>query len=668
MDYRRRIQYTIQLVFLVMASAYSQTRLQFFLSSLNQTALDSTTETRHHYRTGIQKDRIVTLYSHYYGFNVQKANLLRKTSIKLTEYYNKKGVLVRKDSLAPPELGVYIIKYFRPNGRKKKVIVYRRRDPNSQNKIAGDNTPPQGFEKVFQYNSEVGGEEIIRYSKKEPLKYLVEQQGNSYRIVTDLFTKGHGLYSRNKYAIFEPRKKYLEISIKNPLNDSLLARLKFNYQNPYLNTRDQTSIQKFISDRVKIFVNVPRIIVFDDKTRNQFILDYNFKIAFPSAVSNVELLKPISGDKSYFWICQEKCGLYDVNGKKIIPQTHDVVYANGDFLKIGTGKRYAGFDYRGNVVIPYNVYDAFEISNNNIARIFHKEYFPRLSGVLYVDLVTKDTIKVESGYPFNDKDFAVAEKEEKLGVINKKGEWVIKPHALTNDVRITSDSLVFIELKNPKFYNIYGKDRQYWYHKFVLKLPDSLQGRTNLLTIHPDFEPREYVYVLFNLKTNEADTITVDVKALDGNPSYQLSLESNTFVNGYAKLRISFLDGTTSKWFYSFLSRTGKIVNVLKKYHRVKDMSKRGMAIVKLKTERSSRTKEFEGVITASGEEVVPCEFSSVSENRYGFIVFSDDGKWGLIDFDGDTLIEPVLDYHEVENLIMDFDNPFIESSTINFK
>jgi hypothetical protein len=604
------------------------------------------------------------MHSHHYAFNIQKEKFLRKTFIRTTRHYNKKGVLQKCDSLAPPEQGYYYEKYYSSNGRISREVAYK---PRRTNGGYTSNTSQQrrDFVKIKEYSIDNSGKKTVVYELTEPVKYFVEKAGDEFRFMNKLYEDNLIDHVNAKYATFEDKKRYMEVRIKDASSDSILSILKFDYSNGLLNTNEPAAVRKFIVRTTTVFIDIPRLIFFDNSKPNETtILDYHFKKIIKASLREVLVLKPVSTQDYYLWICNEKCGLYDLNGKNIIPPNHDVVYGGGgDFLKITTDHQHACFDYRGNVIIPYNEdYGAFDLSDANIAHIYNSDYSPTGEGVSYVNLVTRDTIKKAiSGLPFHG-DFATVSEGRKKGVIDKKGEWVVKPDLRINGIEIGPDSLLFIELKNPKFYDLAGSDRKYWHQKYILQIAESLQEKTDLLVRHPDFDPREYIYVLYNIKTKKSDTVNINSKALDGIHSYSLSIEShdNKFVNGYAKLKISG-HGKSINWFYTFLSRDGSVVNVQDRYDEVRNMSPTGSAIVtKKKTVNGSRTIEVEGIISASGKEIVPCEFLSCWENKYGFMVNSRTEGRGLIDFDGEILIPPSKNYATTESIIVRSINPFI--------
>ena len=652
-----KIQCSFLLIFTINTATFAQDHLQFFLSSLRQNSLDSTTEIKQYYNNGTVQNLTSIMHSHHYAFGTQKEKFLRQTFIKTTKHYDKSGILQKCDSLAPPEQGYYYEKYYYPTGRMKRVIIFESRGSSRSGKRDTD-LPPPGFIKIKEYSIDINGKKTVEYALNEPVKYLIDKSGYYYHFTSKIYAVNLVHNVNLQYATFEAREKYLEVRIRNGSDDAILCTLKFYYSNGLLNTKSENDVREFIIKNIYVFTDIPRIALYDNKEEKLFILDYNFNKVFKEPIRDIDVLKPVSRNNYYFWLCNDKCGLYDLDGKNIIPPKHELVYPEGDFLKITTDRLHACFDYHGNVVIPYNEdFGAFTVSDNNIAHVYNQFYFPEATGVSYVNLVTKDTMKFTSGLPFHG-NFATAWEGRNKGVIDRKGDWVVKPHFLINGIEITTDSLIFMELQNPKFYNLTGDDRQYWYQKYVMQFPDSLQKKTDLLKRHPDFDPRDYIYVLYNIKTKKADTLKINSKAFDGIHAYSLSLESDEFVNGYATLKVSGY-GKTLNWFYSFLSIDGSVVNVKQQYGKVRDVNSRGLAIVTLNTTTSdSKKKEVEGVISTAGEEVIPCEFFSCREIKFGYIVYSG-GNWGLIGFDGEVLIRPNYPYHAIETMIMQSINPF---------
>ena len=125
--------------------------------------------------------------------------------------------------------------------------------------------------------------------------------------------------------------------------------------------------------------------------------------------------------------------------------------------------------------------------------------------------------------------------------------------------------------------------------------------------------------------------------------------------------------------FYSLLSQSGEIVNVQRRYSKIGDLDSRGQAVVEFKewrgTDRSGIHIETYGVINADGEEIIPCEYRSCSlVKRHGYRVFTKDAKWGLIDFEGETLVKPDTSYDTIDRMIRKTENPFILTLVIGLK
>src|SRR5690349_3381523 len=128
MSFAQNIRYIVFLSLILFkstpASAQEEDLMTFFLTSLGQNALDSTSGVRNYHPNGMLKERIKVMHSHYYAFDIQKEKFLRRTFIKVKEIYNAKGVLEKKDSLTPPEQGYYYENFFDANKGRKRVIIY----------------------------------------------------------------------------------------------------------------------------------------------------------------------------------------------------------------------------------------------------------------------------------------------------------------------------------------------------------------------------------------------------------------------------------------------------------------------------------------------------------------------------------------------------------------
>jgi hypothetical protein len=663
MNYTHNIRniFFLSLTFFISIRALAQkdSEMSFFLTSLKQNALDSTSKEKRYYQNGALKEKTTVMHSHYYTFDIQKEKFLRKTFIKVKEMYTKSGVLVRTDSLAPPEQGLYFEKFFDENGKKKKVITYEFKG-TYQLSIKPDKIIflPKDYEKCSEYSIDKNGNRRSRYVKITLLRYVVHQLGDLYDITDRIFEGEYRDYPSNRYAIFEPKKNYLEIKITNPSNDSILCTLKYKYTNGFLNSTNPDEIRDFIIKNARVYVTTPRIVLYDQQTKKNFILDYNFERILKEPVKSCILLTRASTRTNYYWICNEKCGLYNLNGKNIISMEYGPhISGKGDYLKVSMNGHYSCIDYQGNVIIPSRSdIEDFTLYSDNVASIYTKGFSAKGKYQYYLDLHTRDTILTY---------------EENINAFNSTIEWKkIKSSELLNDFEVIQDTLVFLELKNPKHYGITGADRRFWWQKYVLKLPDSLQKKTDLLTRYPDFDSVEYKYVLYNLKKRRGDTINVVLKALDGNPAYSISIDNHSFVNGYARLEIM-VENSYQK-FYSLLFYTGEIINIQRRYTKIGDVNDHGQAIVQFKewkgTAKDGRNVETYGVVNVNGEEILPCQYSSCSlVKKYGYKVFTKDAKWGLIDFDGEILVKPDVTYDTIDSMIRESENPFIYSLTIDF-
>jgi len=661
----------IYLIFFGSIQVYSQNKFEEFLSPLGQPTPDSISESKSYFPSGIVKDRTTTIHSHYYLFNIKRDKYLRTTFVKVKEYFNENGILTKKDSLAPRETGFFFEKYFNQNGANERVTVYESKIVYDQLDPKTHSSLPSDFQKVREYLVTADGKRIPTFPESDPPKFLVNQDYKYFNLSSKYYRKIFDSGPLVKYATFTSKKGYLEVCVRNPANDSLLRMVRVPYTGSIINSNDPDTVRKFLVKHAKILIEAPLVEIYDSKTKTRSIVDSNFELIVKGPLKDYRVLSPPQGGK-YLWICKEKCGLYAMNGKNIIRPIHDIVYPDGNFLKVQTGREYACMNYQGKVVIPYSKeYGAFDLSENDIACIWVSEFSPNKSGMIYVNLITRDTLKFESGIPFKG-DFAIARKDRMQGVINSSGRWVVNPSKSINEIQLTHDGFALITVKNPKFYDIQGDDRLYWIQKYILKSPDSIKGKTNLLMRHPDFDPMEYKHVLMNLVTKQFDTLKTNSTVLKQSTSYSLSVESDRFVNGFVKVLVYPADGGLGKSFYSLLAVNGKVVDVEQKYRSIEsDMDEHGRAIVKIKrpveTKNGLRDIEFYGVVTSSGKELIPSKFYACTRNKYGYQVFAGDGKYGLMNFDGEFLLEPTLTFKKVEQAIRKAEHPFIEIIVISY-
>src|SRR5688572_11927180 len=236
---------SIYLIFFVSIQVYSQIKFEEFLSPLGQTTPDSISESNSYFPSGIVKDRTTTIHSHYYLFNIKRDKYLRTTFVKVKEYFNEKGVLTKKDSLAPRETGFFFEQNFNQNGAKERVTVYESKIVYDQLDPKTHSSLPSDFQKVREYLVTADGKRIPTFPESDPPKFLVNQDYKYFNLSSKYYRKIFDSGPLVKYATFTSKKGYLEVCVRNPANDSLLRMVRVPYTGSTINSNDPDTVRKF---------------------------------------------------------------------------------------------------------------------------------------------------------------------------------------------------------------------------------------------------------------------------------------------------------------------------------------------------------------------------------------------------------------------------------------
>ncbi|SHG57092.1 hypothetical protein SAMN04488109_0879 [Chryseolinea serpens] len=636
-----------------------------------QETIDSLTTVETHYRNGKIKDRTTVRYIHYYLFDHRSEKYRRRLHCTVRDNFDKRGRLVRRDSLPARDSLLFCEKYFGADGLLKTKIFYEKNAVSPRKEGTFKRT--SDYKKLDAYSYDENREVRIEYSKERTPKFEVQLEAGRYTFSSNSYEAGYRRFKHLKYAIVVRRKRYIEVRGLDPIHRTTLFVLKLNASNPLIRSANlnldsvfnKWNVMRFLTPRVGVIPDLGLITYYEEKLRKTRILDLSFNAIIREPVERVTVLRP-PGKRSYLLICQEKCGLFTARGKAIIPPLYDAIDHQGDYLIIRKDQQSACFDYRGNIIIPFRKNAGYHISEDNMA-VVDKHSSSKEHGSLLINMVSGDTVyngRVLSYY----NNFGVVYEERGNSVVNAKGEWIIHPNERIRDIKVTSDGMAFIELTNPRFHSLSGSERSYWLEKYELKKPDSAhEKKIDLFARYPDFQPWKYRYVLFNLKTGKIDTLAIDHGVLEENPTYSLSRAGEKFINGYIKIE---LHPQWSQGRSSFLSLDGEVINLPPRFTKIKsEMNAHKQAIVvqskKIDTPGGQRNEEFEGVIDASGKVIIPCDFSVCDEDPYGYgyIVYGD-SCYGLIDFEGEWLIPLEPRYDDVQRKIREAEDDFFTYST----
>lgn len=229
-------------------------------------------------------------------------------------------------------------------------------------------------------------------------------------------------------------------------------------------------------------------------------------------------------------------------------------------------------------------------------------------------------IKIGEGWG----DLIWAQKNDLLGYINKKGEWVIPPQFEGVDVFPDNSELAAAQAAE-------GEDSHDW----------GYINRQGEWVIPPQFETTS------NFTANGLARVALEV---DGKPKTgyinrqgqwvippQFEFGSSFTDNGLARVIVS-INGEDK---YGYIDREGEWI-IPAKFYRAESFSANELALVQL--EEGGK----KGYLDTWGEWAIPPKFSDAdpfSANGLAMARLEDDGKWGYIDSKGEWVIKPQFYY-----------------------
>jgi hypothetical protein len=610
------------------------------LKDLGRDKFDSVVEVSSIKRKGIVRARTLRYYAHYYKFDIIEPKYLVNVCFQVKELYDKAGAVIERYGCS--SLEDEMLKYAYHTGKLKNFQVYHLR----KDSLDIDNLSPKVIEKIRELVLISDKKFEVIWERKDYIKYKVNNWNEAGSFTLEEI-KIKNVYPKSLiYWQVIKKKRHFELRIAKLYNDSLLCKLKFPFSNEFIATDDLDKIKKWISEGfvVKSFSS-GIASAYESKSKQSYLVNFSLK-KFPNFPGGrFSLLRSTQGEL-FIWVSNNsKYTLFNRKGEVIKPFVDQYEWrtkGKGDFLLAYTKEGYSVYNLKGERLLPF-VKDSehVQVSEKGIASYFDLK--KRRS--FYINLATKDTLKPAARGEFIG-DFGEAVEVEEKGVIDSKGQWVVKPHKRTYHIQITPTGQAFIMLDEPIWSKVMTR-------------------------------PVEHKYVFCDLKNKRCDTVEVNIDALRNNPKYSLYLKPssswpNFFKNGYTLLEVIPDEGRShTDSFLTLMDLQGKIMNVKRRYKTMEvGFNNHDQVIVGIKKMIQSKTgnyysDDFFGIISKDGNEIIPCEYLSLEISKYGYIAANEDLKYGLIDFDGKIIIELKFKYSEVKEKIKEADAP--SKSSVKF-
>ncbi len=603
------------------------------LKDLGRDKFDSMIEVSATKRKGVVRARTLRYYAHYYKFDIKEPKYFVKVCFQVKEIYDKAGDVIERYGCS--SLEDEMLKYTYHAGKLKNFQVYHLR----KDSLDIDNLSPTVIEKIREQVVTSDKKFEVIWEKKDYLRYKVADWNDAGSFTLEEI-KSKSVYPKSLiYWQVIKKKRHFELRIAKLYNDSLLCKLRFPFANEFIATDDVDKIKKWISEGFDV-LSFSRGIAsaYESKSNQRYLVSFFLK-KFPNFPGGrFSLLRSTLGEL-FIWVSNDsKYTLFNRKGEVIKPFVDQYWWrtkGKGDFLLAYTENGYSVYNLKGERLLPF-VKDSehIQVSEKGIASYFDSK--KRRS--FYINLATNDTLKPAARGEFIG-DFGEAVENEKKGIIDSKGQWVVKPHKRIYHIQIAPQGQAFIMLDEP----IWGK----------------------VMT-----QSVEHKYVFCDLKNKRCDTVEVNIDALRNNQKYSLyskpsSSWPNFFKNGYTLLEVIPDEGTSqTDSFLTLMDLQGKIMNVKNRYKIMEvGFNNHDQAIVGMNKMIQSKTgdyykSEIFGIVGKDGNEIIPCEYLRLEISKYGYIAANEDLKYGLIDFDGKIIIELKFKYSEVKEKIEEADAP----------
>lgn len=399
------------------------------------------------------------------------------------------------------------------------------------------------------------------------------------------------------------------------------------------------------------------MIIIPDENEGLFIciydVDYNnetYKTKVINAEGNriltdyemVEALENTDGKTVWYeenvlrYMENGKYGLIDFSGKKIVEPIYDNIYAIEDIEKSlileKDGKKGVINSKTKEIVVPVEYQEV-----TNISKSYEDGYIVKNDEGKY-GLIGSDKSKIlEEKYTeikrVTKNNFYAVVEDEKLAVVNKKGE-VILDQGFDSIVDMQTERFLVVKAGKYGVISTNGTevikceydDMKYAFNNYYIAKKDGKYGIVDITentVLDFNYENISYIEKADFIQCENED-FTTDiydrnvVKVLEKVIVSDLNID-----NGYIRVR----QGNDYKYYnFKFEEKTNKEALATNTLFLIKENGKYGYE-------------------NKNGDRIVDCIYDDAKEqNKFGYCAVNKDGKWGALKSDGTVVVEPTRD------------------------
>ena len=472
--------------------------------------------------------------------------------------------------------------------------------------------------------------------------------------------------------------EYLDVYIPNQSKDVFFCLVDEEETYKIFDKTGKEILKEFINvspiEIANSSLDMEKNVLKYEKEDRYGLIDYSGKVLTEAIYEDISSLPNKPG-----CILVKKDGLYgvvDSNGNTIIDTKYNSItgdefssekdgYQKTGYIistKTATGILYGYIDYTGNLLIEpkYELISRASVNQTDDIYLVYREngkrgviknkkviMKPRFQFINYNDTSGVFIVTKNGKYGFFDLDgkeilapdftsYSVAgnyicvSQDERTMLYDLHGNLVNANKY--KSILETGNPSFFIALDNDGFYSIISKDTEiadnytnitYAFDNFFLYT--SQNGYTGILNVYTGVEVEaqyDYIIVIENAKVlearkgNDVDMYSSIIeKVLTMNDAVVERISDN-YIAVYSDTELKYLD------------KDGKLVE--------------NTEVIKNASLYSYNNGEKWGFKNASGETIIEAKYDRVTElNEYGFAGIKQDGKWGVIDKDGNIVVEP---------------------------
>jgi len=330
-----------------------------------------------------------------------------------------------------------------------------------------------------------------------------------------------------------------------------------------------------------------------------------------------------------------KIELFDIEGKLAFSESFESIHTNREFAVVKTKGKYGILSTQGDKLIYYLKceYDFIpELTSLNAPIAVKKD-----GKYIYVNLNGENILINDFDFAtqFNNYKLALVVKNEKTGIIDLEGNWIIQPNYDYLDFHSNNNNkFVFSGRQNGKLILLDASEKNILPTGIDSVSFDYLENYDHILALN---ENKKGV-LNFNGK------MIVPIKYLDIQ-NFFTSNDQNEFSYFHVKSDTGF----------GFLDSTGKEISLMN--YDSQSQNDDYYVAAELNLIPVKRKGKY-GALNFQGKEILPCEYQKIDwylfDGDYKQIAILKNGKWGLIGKDGKIIINPLYDKIEIDYEIMD--------------